>query len=779
MSAPAVAAGPRAARWPGRTGLVDVAGTTVLCGLALSGFATTYVGYTWAVAGGTGLLAGLLAAGLGLRLRWPVAAVVGLSTVVGLLLSGVGALPQTAVAGVVPGPATLTGLLDGATAGWRELVTTLPPVGGGQDHLRVLPYLCGLAGAVATLLLTRVRWAALPALVPAAVLSGVILLGTDRPAQLWAQGAGFAAAGIAWIAVRDAARRTPGDEPVARAARRRVGRLGGAVTLVALAAAGAMLVTPVLPGAGRTRYAVREHVTPPFDPSEYPSPLAGYRKFEVLDKSTVLFSVRGLPAGARMRLATMDSYDGVVWGVAGGHGRDTAASGVFARVGEQIPVAVPGRHAEIDVTVHGFDEVWLPDAGSVASARFTGPRSADLAASFRYNLATGTAVVPAGLRDGDSYRLDVVLPAVPDAAALSGRAAGRVDLPDLSGVPERVNTAAQNWTASASGATTRLAALVNKLKAGAFSDGTGDSGVPSRPGHGAGRISEFLAGAQLVGDGEQYAATLALLARSLGLPARVVLGVVPPAGFSGDVTGAMVSAWVEVAFDGAGWVPFDPTPPTTNKPDPQQQLPQPDSGAQLKQPPPQALTPPLPLPPPQAANQTTNHGRGPHTFQLPAWLVAAVTWAGPPLALAALLMFTVRGAKRLRRRRRRGRGAASTRLAGGWRELVDRCGDLGIALPRAATRREGAAVLGQALPAPLAAEVRALAADADTAIFGPGDISARSVRDFWSRMERTCRAVGRTRPVRRRVLAAVNPASLRPRPRPAVRRRSPVVGERP
>lgn len=62
---------------------------------------------------------------------------------------------------------------------------------------------------------------------------------------------------------------------------------------------------------------------------------------------------------------------------------------------------------------------------------------------------------------------------------------------------------------------------------------------------------------------QQFAGTFAVMARSLGLPARVAVGFTP--GDLGDdgkfhVYGRNAHAWPEVWFDGVGWVAFEPTP---------------------------------------------------------------------------------------------------------------------------------------------------------------------------------------------------------------------------
>lgn len=66
---------------------------------------------------------------------------------------------------------------------------------------------------------------------------------------------------------------------------------------------------------------------------------------------------------------------------------------------------------------------------------------------------------------------------------------------------------------------------------------------------------------------EQFAATFAVMARSLGLPARVAVGYTPGVAIVDDagdtvyrVEGRHAHAWPEVWFDEIGWVPFEPTP---------------------------------------------------------------------------------------------------------------------------------------------------------------------------------------------------------------------------
>jgi len=77
-------------------------------------------------------------------------------------------------------------------------------------------------------------------------------------------------------------------------------------------------------------------------------------------------------------------------------------------------------------------------------------------------------------------------------------------------------------------------------------------------------IEAFLLG-ELEGHCEYFASAMVVLARSQGLPTRLVNGfaggVPNEMGGFVEVTQADAHAWVEVHFERSGWVRFDPTPP--------------------------------------------------------------------------------------------------------------------------------------------------------------------------------------------------------------------------
>jgi transglutaminase-like putative cysteine protease len=87
------------------------------------------------------------------------------------------------------------------------------------------------------------------------------------------------------------------------------------------------------------------------------------------------------------------------------------------------------------------------------------------------------------------------------------------------------------------------------------------------PGHGLNDILYFLTKSR-EGYCEQFAGTMAVLLRALGIPSRVAVGFTP--GTFDSRTGAYrvttrnLHSWVEVLFPRFGWLPFEPTPSRSN-----------------------------------------------------------------------------------------------------------------------------------------------------------------------------------------------------------------------
>ena len=85
-------------------------------------------------------------------------------------------------------------------------------------------------------------------------------------------------------------------------------------------------------------------------------------------------------------------------------------------------------------------------------------------------------------------------------------------------------------------------------------------------GSGSGDLEAFLTPGEegRVGYCEQFAASMATMARVLGIPARMAVGFLTPERVGNGTyvySSDDLHAWPELYFDGFGWVPFEPTPP--------------------------------------------------------------------------------------------------------------------------------------------------------------------------------------------------------------------------
>lgn len=721
-----------------------------------------------AIAGGL-LLGGGLALVAAWR-EWSALSVVAAGVGAFALLGGPLAAPTTTVAGVVPTGQTFVALARGVVASWSQVVTLQPPVGRGGSVL-VAAYLLALAGSLgAVAVATRLRApaASAAALVPVAVVVVVILLGTREPTvPPVATGVVLAVVLLGWAAWR-----------ADRLRARRV--LATAVVAVVAVGSGVLGASAVV--ADQERYVLRDEIVPPFDPRDYASPLSAFREYlKDLDETT-LFTVTGLPEGARVRLATMDAFDGVVWNVAGDGGAQS--SGEFRRVGGAMTTSVRGTPVHVDVTVDQLEGVWLPTVGQATEFDM---RSNAVMQQLRFNEATGAAVLTGGLRPGMTYGLDVVVPVVPTDDEIGAAEPGTQPQPAPVSVPDVVGVTAADVARDA-GHPVEVARELSTwlVDEGFYSDGLdeGGGGTGSLSGHGADRIATLLGDQQLVGDGEQYASALALMVREMGLPARVVLGFEPSAqdvatGEPVAVTGDDVEAWVEVGFEGFGWVPFDATPPRERTPDESEVEKPTDPQPQVVQPPPPppgAVTPPdeddeQPAPEPPADEDGS----------AAIWRLVAVVAVSVlvPLLVLALPFVVVGLLKASRRRRRRRRGGTVERVAGGWDEVLDTATDLRRPVPPHATRTESAAVLATAFVGEasrrrpdVSAGVRELARTADHAVFAPGEPPPDQVAAYWSQVDETVAAMRRSVGWRRRLRARLSLASLRARRRrtaPSVR----------
>ena len=564
-------------------GAVDLAVVAVLVLVATAGF-----GPSWGGIGGylPTVLGGLV---LGLAVAWVAAwrrvGVVGtaLATAVGYLaLGGALALPGTAVAGVLPTAATIRGLALGAVTSWKDVLTVQPPL-DTYPELRVLPFLVTLlatvtAGSIA-LRARRPVWALLPT---GLLLVAVAALGTNEAAWPVLQGVATLVVGLGWASWRTSAARAAaagveglGDDPgpaardrPARSARpagggaagaggggdaRRGGRRRGA--------GGPGLGAPTTARSCATSSCRRSTCTTTRRPWPLSAATCATARTRTCSRWTACRPARG--CGSRRSTPTpARSWTSPAGRPRAGPGRSCASARSCP-----CPARRPqGPHRGPARPRRGVPRVWVPGAGvPTAVRRFTGDRAAELRQSLHANPDAATVLTTAGLAEGDTYDLAATLPPAVDPGRLEGVGFADVRLPDPEDVPDSVSATADAYVGRETDPVTQVRLLRDGLvTSGMLSHGL--EGQPSsRPGHGSGRIDELLTDRRMVGDDEQFAVAMTLMARTLGIPARVVLGFYPTEDVPADgapytVHGSDVHAWVEVAFRGHGWVPFDVLP---------------------------------------------------------------------------------------------------------------------------------------------------------------------------------------------------------------------------
>ena len=693
-----------------------------------------------------------------------------LVTVAAYLLLGVPlAVPSGALWGVLPTLDGLRQLVVGTALGWKQLLTISLPVGSYEALLVPLFVLLLVVSVVGTSVALRTRRGELAIAGPVVVHLAGIVLGPEDAVLPRVAGLALLTTCVAWFVWWRLRRRRLAVDALAGG--RPSGSTGhghgtvagravaGTVLTLAVAASTAVGAVALLPSPS-DRVVARSLVAQPFDPRDEVSPLTRFRVYEqepLVDDE--VFRVRGLAPGQLLRLATLDTYDGVSYTV--GSGSVSSASGTFDLVPSTVDQSdVAGAPTSVSVDVGSYEGIWLPTVGALRDVAFSGPTAAERRERFYYNDATGTAAVVGGVSEGDAYSLRAVLPRQPSGGDLDRLTPGTDAVPAPRAVPDELSTALDGYVEGVAGPGAQLRAALEGLRAqGYVSHGVSADEPPSRSGHGADRIAQLFTDPVMVGDGEQYATAAALMADQLGFPARVVMGFVPseeaPVDDQGAValTGGDVTAWIEVDTAQFGWVALDPNP--EERPVPEEQLQDPSQVSRpesVVQPPPQDPQVRDDQAPPQTAQEDADTP--------PEWLAALLVvvtvagWLALVAGIVAAPFLAVVGLKVRRRRRRRRAASAAARITGGWREFEDAVVDHGVDTPPAATRSEVAARVGGARTA-------VLARVADRAVFGPSAPPEEDADRVWAAVEDLRRSLGEGLTRWQRVKAAVSLRSLR------------------
>jgi hypothetical protein len=564
--------------------LVLLTGLTALVVVAAAAFGRVYQGHGPTVRlGFVALLAMALAILLERRslVLATIVSAIGLAVAVALFV-----FPDTTVAGL-PTLATLRQALTAFASVARTSAVEVAPA-PPLPPLLLAGITAAWTAAFAThALAVRARSPLLATAPPAAlmVFAGIVMGDGARPMYVLV----FLAAGLA-VLFADALRRVSAWGPVSVWHERRSVRSGGGPTArgawrVAIGCLAIALFAPwVLPGFGSTALlSVRGGVAAQVSID----PTVDIRPRLLQNPSTQLFTAQSAHA-SYWRFMTLDSFSGRHWtsshSLTGGttpQGNllpaelpslpciDPKTSDVAAlRLAPQpCPAGFPDSGPTVYWLTQHFTfgplaQPWLPAAPDAISASLAGE-------SFRYDPDTTAIVYPNGSFKGFSYSA-VSVAVVPTPAELSAIPSLQVfqnpnwthyvQLP--SNIPPQIGQIANQIVADA-GATTpyaKVLAIQDYLK-----DFTYDTHVKAPTG--VNDLLYFLTKSHR-GYCEQFAGTMAVMLRELGIPARVAVGFTSGTYNSGtrsyQVTTQNAHSWVEVEFPGYGWLAFEPTPTRDN-----------------------------------------------------------------------------------------------------------------------------------------------------------------------------------------------------------------------
>ncbi|KAA8829000.1 transglutaminase domain-containing protein [Bifidobacterium myosotis] len=764
--------------------LISLTLVTVMMLLALANLIDVYGDpIAWAAAGVPATLIGALIACAGtvpaLRLWWQLVFL----AVSQFILGPVIALNGTTTAHVMPSLDTLSKGWADTFGSFKYLISITPPIGTADGSLMAVwtmgLWLTFLAGIFAVQGNAWLSLAGVPPLVAAMALSA--LLGTGTGWQRPLCGTAFALLLIIWLSWRLELFEW--------------GRWLSSLIIVALAiglAAGGTTLT------SQPRLVLRDRYNPPLSPYDYTSPLSGMRSYIKDHKKDVLLTATNLPAGTPVRLAVMDRFDGSVWNLS--DSSEAAGSSNYERVGTSIATEEQGYPFTATFTVNkGLADSWLPLAGMATGVRFTSSGEN----TFYYNADTDSAIIPSDTREGMTYTESGIIPVKPTDKRINQAKASRVSQPEAREVPDSVSKLATSIAGGQASGGAAATALADTLReSGWFSHGLqGD--YPSEAGHGNYRVNKLLAGTAMVGDSEQYASAMALMARELGLPSRVVMGFLPK-NQEGDITDARtkkttgnttvteftgndVTAWVEIKLQGLGWVAFYPTPKETKIPDENQNLTPPNPQTLVRQ-------PPVPLTDPlrdktQAKGQSSLAGADADAdsanlfwarFQRVAGTVALY---GSPLWALLILCGLILLIKALALARARRHGSPQTRVAAGWNAISSLAEQSGITAK--GTRRDQAESIARQLGTGGQALTQ-LGREADYASFSGKAVLSSQAAAYWRSVDRLRKTMLASLPALRRlktrlslksvVILSSRRADRSKRQRTATRARTPKKG---
>ncbi|MFG2832213.1 transglutaminaseTgpA domain-containing protein [Streptomyces sp. NPDC048434] len=446
---------------------------------------------------------------------------------------------------------------------------------------------------------------------------------------------------------------------------------------------------------------------------------------EVLNYRTTASDTRDL----YLRIVALDQFDGTTW---------KPSERTVTDVPEQLP-RPPGLSSAVSLnrintsisTAEWYAQNWLPLPYPASKV--------DISGRWRFEPRGRTLVGDRGQNThGLQYQVESlqVRPTSGQLAAAPAPPAGLLreytKVPDS--LPPVVRSTARRVTR---GAPTTYAKAV-KLQDWFALNGGFSYNTDARAGSGSAAIVRFLR--QKEGFCVHFSFSMAAMARTLGIPARVAVGFTPGTKQPDGTTSVGLKdahAWPELYFQGIGWTRFEPTPSRGSIPD--YAYPETPGTADPGGPDPAPSRSAAPSEGPSAAPSCgpgeQRSGSGSGCVTLPTDPGArppesgSSPWTATGIALAALLVLLLPTAPLLWRLRTRSRrlaadgpdGDFAAGILAAWRELLDTAWDFGILPDESLTPRKAATriiQLGELQPEPAAA-AQHVAAAVEQVLYAP------------------------------------------------------------
>ncbi|MBP7928798.1 MAG: transglutaminase domain-containing protein [Acidimicrobiia bacterium] len=517
--------------------------------------------------------------------------------------------------------------------------------------------------------------------------------------------------------------------------------------IVALAAILAPIVGAHLPGAEAPALLPVVGSTEQQEPRTVPSPLIDMQPQLQIDPPVEVFTVKSSqPGGAYWRLTSLESFDGRQWS------HNASYESVDGELNFGVGADVPTEGIDQTFNITNLDRFWADsDTQRFWLPAAYAPTKFDVG-DIRADSASGSVITKEATATGLSYSVHSEEP-VPTEAQLKAATgappksvAPYLELPEL---PERIGALATQITAGAVTPYDKAKAIETYLLGFTYNEAVTMN-------HSTSYLEQFLFEIQ-EGYCEQFAASYAVLGRSLGLPTRVAVGFTPgtydAATQTFRVTTDNAHAWPEVYFEGIGWIKFEPTPRTdeggpngnADPPPPEDEQTAPSTTTTV--PPQEAETPPPPPPPPDNVPSTTTTTSAENEVTPPPpdepespppssrnWTPFLVVLA--TAGLVAAYVFGIPALKKRRRDQRLNAPDMRDRVSGAWDEVSDRLLERSITRPKTLTNTEFAGALeGQYGPA-FADDLTALGAQQSAASFAPSDPSSDQASMAWGAADR-------------------------------------------